>query len=892
MSYLSTSSSSSSSLYATATSSKRMSGLVSGLDTDELVKQLTMGTQNKIDKQSQNKQIAAWQQSGYREIIAAVAEFNSKYFSSSTSSSSILSSSFFNSTSIVNGSSFLNISGSTSAAKNMVITGITQLASQASFSSAHKVSSEAISTGEIKAQWTKSTITNASMTLNYGGKDYTFYLDSSFSPDQSTGMDQYIDQLNLELDDLGLKDDLEFKLDGSNVALQSKTGKAVTIKSGTQALLDGLGLKAKTTSGADNSIVGETAADTAYFFNHSITAGSKMDVTVGGQTYTLKIASDIALPVGGDMANTAKALQTGLEESIKANSDLKGKLSVSVSDTGEITFSSASGDVSITNASQNLKEGLGLSDGTSSGQIPTDMTGLFSSYLGESLSGSTVTFDLNGLKKAVTFNESDKSIYSTFSSGAEHTDAYGNPTDLIGYLQQKLDAAYGDGKITVDADASGGLTFQMNSGSETDVLSISASDKSGVLGKDGALHIYAGESNRINTSKNLRDISGELSSSLPNTDTAGSTYDISVNGKKFSFHASDSLDTIIKTINNDTDANVTITYSQTLDTFSVAAKNGGAASKVDFSGDNENGTSLLGALFGTKGTDYTATVGQDAILSVSFDGNAADAKTITRSSNKFTLDGVDFELLKKTDETVSTDDPITFTVSNKTDDLVKKMSDFITDYNNILKMINDKVYEKKPTDGTYAPLTDAQKKEMSETQIKDWETKAKQGLFLNDSLLDGFSLDLRHAMTDKVESVQYALYQAGIATTDYNDNGKLTVDEDKLKQALADDPDKIASLFTGTDGIAAKLQSVMKKYTNDSLIDTGLLVGKAGTDTGNVSQNTLSKEMQDYDSKISDLKDQLETEQEYYYNKFTLLEQYISQMNSQASFFQSNSSDS
>ena len=879
MSYLSTSSSSSSSLYATATSSKRMSGLVSGLDTDELVKQLTMGTQNKIDKQSQNKQIAAWQQNGYREIIAAVAEFNSKYFSSSTSSSSILSSSFFNSTSIVNGSSFLNISGSTSAAKNMVITGITQLASQASFSSAHKVSSEAISTGEIKTQWTKSTITNASMTLNYGGKDYTFYLDNSFAPDQSTGMDQYIKQLNLELDDLGLKDDLEFKLDGSNVALQSKTGKAVTIKSGTQALLDGLGLKAKTTSGADNSIVGETAADTAYFFNHSIAAGSKMDVTVGGQTYTLKIASDIALPVGGDMANTAKALQTGLQESIKANSDLKGKLSVSVSDSGEITFSSASGAVSVTNASQNLKEGLGLSDGASSGQIPTDMTGLFSSYLGESLSGSTVTFDLNGLKKAVTFDESAKDNFDT-------------PEELQGYLQQKLNAAYGDGKITVDADASGSLTFQMNSGSETDVLSISASDKSGVLGKDGALHIYAGESNRINTSKTLRDISGELSSSLPNTDTAGSTYDISVNGKKFSFRASDSLDTIIKAINNDTDANVTITYSQTLDTFSVAAKNGGAASKVDFSGDNENGTSLLGALFGTEGTDYTATDGQDARLNVSFDGNADHAKTITRSSNKFTLDGVDFELLEKTDETVSADDPITFTVSNKTDDLVKKMSDFITDYNNILKMVNDKVYEKKPTDGTYAPLTDAQKEEMSETQIKDWETKAKQGLFLNDSLLDGFSLDLRRAMTDKVDSIQYALYQAGIATTDYNDNGKLTVDEDKLKQALADDPDKIASLFTGTDGIAARLQSVMKKYTNDSLIDTGLLVGKAGTDTGNVSQNTLSKEMQDYDSKISDLKDQLETEQEYYYNKFTVLEQYISQMNTQASFFLSNSSDS
>ena len=127
-----------SSLNATSTSSKRLSGLVSGLDTDTIVKQLTMGTQNKIDKQGQTKQIALWRQQSYREVTKALQEFQTKYFSSSTSSSSILSASFFNSTSIKNSSPFLNVSGSATAAKNMVVTGISQLAQQAGFSSSIK----------------------------------------------------------------------------------------------------------------------------------------------------------------------------------------------------------------------------------------------------------------------------------------------------------------------------------------------------------------------------------------------------------------------------------------------------------------------------------------------------------------------------------------------------------------------------------------------------------------------------------------------------------------------------------------------------------------------------------------------------------------------------------
>jgi flagellar capping protein FliD len=73
-------------------------------------------------------------------------------------------------------------------------------------------------------------------------------------------------------------------------------------------------------------------------------------------------------------------------------------------------------------------------------------------------------------------------------------------------------------------------------------------------------------------------------------------------------------------------------------------------------------------------------------------------------------------------------------------------------------------------------------------------------------------------------------------------------------------------------------------------VNTGLLVSKAGTSTSKIDQSALAKKMKEYDTQVSTLKLRLTSQQEYYYNKFTALETYISQMNSQASFFTSSSS--
>ncbi|WP_312693454.1 flagellar filament capping protein FliD, partial [Caproiciproducens sp.] len=743
-----------SSLNATSTSSKRLSGLVSGLDTDTIVKQLTMGTQNKIDKQGQTKQIALWRQQSYREVTKALQEFQTKYFSSSTSSSSILSASFFNSTSIKNTSAFLNVSGSATAAKNMVVTGISQLAQQAGFSSKYKVSNETIS-GVVRETWSPSNVAGNKITINYDGKDYEIDLDGDFSFNKGDSISKITDALNEKIEKTtGLAGNVEFGVNSDGKVTLAKTGSStadIKITSGTTTLLSGLGLSTVTPNG---NVLEGGATNPDDLFKNTLTSGSTLDVKIDGNTYTLSIPADTA--ISSDITLGTKSVQTVLDEAIRSNTDLNGKLKATVGTDGAVSFTKADGTtdgLSITGGSQNLLQGLGLkqADGSISTSGTYDREKLVSRYLGDSLSGSTLTVSLDGVDKYITFKDSEKSQYST-------------PADLATYIQKSLTASYGkdaSGNDKFQVTESGGkLSFK--AASDTSVISIESSDASGILGKNGALNIYAGETNRINTNKALEEVTENLNGANTLTASADGTYGITINDKTFTFKKTDTIDTILKTINNDTQANVTIAYSNINDTFSVTAKNGGSGSRVDIAnvGTGNLATVLFGGTLPTKDASgnyientsaYTLQKPQDAKMTVSFDGNAANAIEITRTENKFTLDGVDFELLSKTDTTVSSSTPIKFSVDNKTDDLYTKIKGFVDDYNAIIKLANDKVNERKDTDATYAPLTDAQKESMSETQITNWETKAKKGLLQGDSILNSLSLDLRRSMTDQVD---------------------------------------------------------------------------------------------------------------------------------------------
>lgn len=98
-------------------SSIRLSGLASGIDTDEMIKSMMTADQDKIDKAQQKQQTVTWQQEIYREVISEATSINEKYFSI-TSKNSIINSSAWNTLSITSSNnSMMSVKGNAGASE-------------------------------------------------------------------------------------------------------------------------------------------------------------------------------------------------------------------------------------------------------------------------------------------------------------------------------------------------------------------------------------------------------------------------------------------------------------------------------------------------------------------------------------------------------------------------------------------------------------------------------------------------------------------------------------------------------------------------------------------------------------------------------------------------------
>ncbi|WP_040191247.1 flagellar filament capping protein FliD [Clostridium culturomicium] len=102
----------------TSVNSVRIPGLATGMDTDQMIKDMLTGEQNKIDKAQQTQQINKWKQEIYRDVIKDVKGLQDKYFSA-TSPDYILSSKVF-STLVINSSNSGVISATAGAGASNV----------------------------------------------------------------------------------------------------------------------------------------------------------------------------------------------------------------------------------------------------------------------------------------------------------------------------------------------------------------------------------------------------------------------------------------------------------------------------------------------------------------------------------------------------------------------------------------------------------------------------------------------------------------------------------------------------------------------------------------------------------------------------------------------------
>jgi len=283
------------------------------------------------------------------------------------------------------------------------------------------------------------------------------------------------------------------------------------------------------------------------------------------------------------------------------------------------------------------------------------------------------------------------------------------------------------------------------------------------------------------------------------------------------------------------------------------------------------------ATFSFAGTDAHVTVTDSY-------GTTADK---TCSSNSFTIDNVKFTISGAT-----SDSGISFTGKTDVSALQKKIVTFVSDYNTLIGNITTKLQEKKYSD--YKPLTAAQKADMTEEQIKQWETKAKSGLLRNDSYLNSIISQMRSAINTAVGTSTLKYTDLGIDfTNDYTKPGQLTVDETKLKSALESNPDQAISFFTSTSaaadaaskyrdtGIMQRLKNILNDNAN---LSSSQLLKKAGyTGSSTLSSNTLQTLIDSQTKLITSLQQKYNDQQTALYKKYTALETAMNKYNSQSS---------
>ncbi len=513
--------------------------------------------------------------------------------------------------------------------------------------------------------------------------------------------------------------------------------------------------------------------------------------------------------------------------------------------------------------------------------------------IADQLGGQTISFSYNGTTKWIELPSASELKDKTLD-------------DLQSTLQKELDSAFGNGRIKVELTKSGdgstgALSFKTTipqTGADgrvvpgaddtTSTLSI-VSSTGNLTGDDSLFQVANGESNRLNLSAKISE------SGLSNSLDPSKSFELIINGKKIEgIDENSSIQDIINAVNNDSDAGVTISYQENTDRFVVTSNQNGASGQVIVEG------SVADALFGSKGKGYTVTEGQDAIISVQYAGSN-EVTEIRRDSNTISMDGLNVTVsgtfgYDENGNYIQDTEKVTFTAKVDTDKAYETIKSMVDDYNEILELINEEVSTKP--DRNYSPLTSSQKAEMSEDEIKLWEEKAKEGLLFMDSDMRSLADSLRFVIPSNLRS---ALSEIGISTsTDYSENGKLTIDESKLKAALESDPEKVRELFTASaqteeDGTVTKgglmthMKSIFDQYAGTTGSTKGILIERAGSEHSvtSVMDNALLDQMNEIDDKINRLLDQLTTEQDRYISQFTRLEQLISQMNSQSSWLTS-----
>ena len=288
-------------------SSGRMniSGLASGMNTDEIIEGMTVGTRSKIAKVKQQQTLLGWQTDAFRGIADKLISLSTKYTSYMSPATNLMSTRLFSKTVVAaQGANASKVSITGAGHDNMSIAGVKQMAKNASVTTGER-SSRAITTdalGDLTENRETSKLEGGTLKIKYGSTDFTLKLEAGTDLSSGAAIESALNDQLAKMNfgsNSNLGDMLEFKFTQTGdartgaFALEIKdsdnTGNGVQITGGSSNVLVGLGFLNESTDGKtaeeakeiiENSPMGKPAGK-GEPITGAITGSSIMDTTTG-----------------------------------------------------------------------------------------------------------------------------------------------------------------------------------------------------------------------------------------------------------------------------------------------------------------------------------------------------------------------------------------------------------------------------------------------------------------------------------------------------------------------------------------------------------------------------------------------------------------------------------
>lgn len=275
-----------------------MSGLMSGLDTESLVKSMAANTKNRLNTKKQKLQTLQWKQEAYRSSISKISDFQKKFLDWG-SDTSIKANSVMNKYKAESTNDKLAVSANSSATPATYYISASTAASAAQVKSAGSISTDRI---------------NLDFSKNVDGKEYTVQMtyngttrDVTFkgSTDADTAKANFLEAANNTFKDI--KTDaqgFEFK-DGTSTLVFNNANDGIrhtfSIKYNSEAV--GLSNTVGSTMGTTTKL-GDAA------FNTALNDDALFEFTINGEKFTFEKSNTI-----GDVINTINKADIGVKAS-------------------------------------------------------------------------------------------------------------------------------------------------------------------------------------------------------------------------------------------------------------------------------------------------------------------------------------------------------------------------------------------------------------------------------------------------------------------------------------------------------------------------------------------------------------------------------------------------